>query len=133
MAACPCVYVSGELVGEILRNLRAPELEQWQELSIPTARVGDDGVLSVTLEETKPEVTHLDGVYLEVDGERVGRESCLHTPAAWCEVDGDRHVLSPGHSLELRFRVGNARNLMLWARGYYVPLTQSHVTVSPQQ
>ena len=126
-AACPVVHVgtADTAVGEILRNLRGPASARWQSLAIPASQVESDGFLTVTLREEKREVTHLDGVYLDVDGRRVEAERCATSAAPWCHEDGAHHALTPGQSLRLRFRVGEGRALTLWASGYYQPLDAS--------
>jgi hypothetical protein len=132
MAACPVVRVGAgaEAVGEILRDLRGASLERWQPLTIPASRVDTDGWLTVTLREEKHEVTHVDGVYLDVDGVRVEPEGCASNDApAWCVADGARTTLPPGQSIRMRFRVGAAREVTLWATGYYDPLRATELEV----
>ena len=123
MAACPVVRVGrGEhRVGEVLRDLRAPSLERWQSLAIDPAWIERDGALTITLREEKRELTQLDGVYLEADGRSLRPEDCDAGDARWCRADGVHESLAPGQSLTLRFRVGAARAMRLWARGYYQP------------
>jgi hypothetical protein len=124
--ACPVVYTgtSERPVGEILRNLRSANLAQWQSLHLPVSSVDASGVLTVTLREEKREITQLDGVYLEVDGRRVEADECARGGAAWCAADGVHQTLTPGQSLHLRFRVGSATSLTLWATGYYQPFDE---------
>lgn len=126
MAACPFVYVAGafgrERHGEILRNLRNASLETSQTLSLP-ARSVLGGKVRVRLAERKPETTFLDSVRLVVDGRSIAPESCGGA-AAWCERDGNRHVMNPGDSLDLVFMVGDVApgaRIELEAAGYYVP------------
>lgn len=123
-AACPVVRVGEHerAVGEILRDLRGESMERWQPLRLPTSEVDPEGYLTVTLREERRELTRLDGVYLEADGRRVEPEGCEGGARPWCAADGARATLSPGQSLRLRFRVGGARRLTLWAAGYYLPL-----------
>ena len=138
MAACPVVRVgaSDEAVGEILRDLRGASHERWQSLTIPASRVDTDGWLTVTLREEKHEVTRVDGAYLEADGVCIEPEGCGSSDApAWCVADGVRAVLPPGQSIRMRFRVGAAREITLWASGYYDPLrvTEREVTTDSSQ
>jgi hypothetical protein len=123
-AACPYVdvEVGGRWVeaGEILRDLHRPGLEGPQELALP-AESREDGVLRVRLVEHKPEVTHLDALWLEV-GERVlWPVGCPEGEV--CGVDGQRRVLHQGEELEVTFEVGEGDETpVLWAHGYYVPV-----------
>lgn len=124
MAACPVVRVGRDerLVGEVLRELRGAASEAWQPLTLSPSSLDDDGALTVTIREERREVTSLDGVYLEADGRRIEPEACGAVAPSWCAADGARATLSPGVALRLRFRVGAATTLRLWARGYYEPL-----------
>jgi hypothetical protein len=113
LAACPEVYVVGSdgrevFAGEILRELRGRENAALQPLRLPVAT---EGVLHVRLREAKPETTYISEVWLAVDGRRVAPR----------EGNGSRR-LEQGDTLDLRFELGpeNAREVVLWARGYYV-------------
>lgn len=121
MVACPIVHVGADeaRVGAILRDLRGAAMERWQSLALPASRVDADGVLTVTIREEEREVTSLDGVYLEADGRRIEPEGCERGRAPWCADDGERLTMPPGAALRLRFRVGSARRLVLWAEGSY--------------
>ncbi len=124
MAACPVVRVGRDerLAGEVLRDLRGAASEAWQPLALGPSSLDADGALTVTIREEKREVSSLDGVYLDADGRRIEPESCEAAAPSWCAADGVRARLSPGVALRLRFRVGAAAALRLWARGYYDPL-----------
>ncbi|MFO0652898.1 MAG: hypothetical protein U0326_42165 [Polyangiales bacterium] len=124
MAACPVVRVGRDerRAGEVLRDLRGAASEVWQPLTLDPASIEADGALTVTLREEKREVTMLDGVYLEADGRHIDPEACEGAALPWCAADGVRATLSPGVALRLRFRVGAASTLRLWARGFYDPL-----------
>lgn len=117
--------------GGDLGELRGEGSAQRQSLALPTTAVDGDGVLRVTLGEEKHEVTSLDGVYVEADGRRVAPGGCAGAVSAagaasgvdaWCVADAESATLTPGQSLTLRFQVGVARSVTLWARGYYTTL-----------
>lgn len=128
--ACPVVRVGASQLraGEILRELRGEASTRWQSLALPPTAVDGDGVLRVTLGEEKREITQLDGVYVDADGRRVAPDGCdaatstADGAAPWCVADGASATLTPGATVSLRFRVGAARAVTLWARGHYVTL-----------
>lgn len=127
-AACPYVYTetTGDNLsyqGEILRNLRRPELETWQSLEV---EVRSRSELTVVLTEEKPETTYLDAIALELDGERRLPLQCeSEAPPAYCDDDGHYFVLPQGQRLELTFEgPGDAEALLpaiLHADGHYIP------------
>lgn len=126
-AACPYVYVhSGSgwfFVGEVLRNLHSPSLESTQALELPLTAV-KNGRVRVRIAERKPEITHLDDVYLDVDGQHVLPTQCAQR-TLFCGMDNQRLSLSKGESIELDFVLPEGappKTLHLWAKGYYVPI-----------
>lgn len=130
-AACPHVYVrqAEGMVhrGEILRELRRPELAAAQALDVsrPQRMSDTDGLLEIEIRETEPETTHLDAVALEVDGVLVPPIACAQTPApAYCDEDGRAWLLERGDALRLAFAVGRPRAddaVRVWASGFYQP------------
>ncbi len=70
-------------------------------------------------------------MYLDVDGRALRPDSCDDAESNACATDPVRAVLTPGRSLALRFRVGDAHALTLWANGYYVPLAIDDGEVTP--
>jgi len=129
-AACPFVYVMDEhgaanLIGEILRDLRGVGSYASQTLALPLpART--DTALHVRLAEAKPEVTHLDQIFVEIDGVRVAPKACAGSSSrkrpAYCSADRRAHVLREGDTLDLRFELPSTGGRpVLHASGYYVP------------
>jgi len=112
--ACPFVYVvtsGGEVrVAPILVGRSRPSLVGVDTVPLPPCAEG--GPLWVELREEDPETTHIEAVWLEVDGRRLD------------PVEGRGPVvLRRGEVLRLRFdglRRGAAR-LSLVARGHYEP------------
>jgi hypothetical protein len=121
--ACPFVDVltaDGWLtVGEILRNLNHPSLTTSQSLALPASAVRDE-VLVVQLAERKPEVTHLDRIWVEVGGRVVLPSSCRDGGAA-CRIDGQTDTLREGDLRRYVFE-GIDGPPTLWAHGHYVPV-----------
>lgn len=122
LAACPVVYVVGAdretRAGEILRDLRGIDADALQGLALDTA----PRALRVRLREQKNEVTRLDEIYLDADGQRVDARACAARAQPWCEAGGGRLRLGQGDTLELVFDVpAGAAVLTLFARGHYVP------------
>jgi hypothetical protein len=120
LAACPFVYrIDGEreaLAGEILRNLRGRGAYALQELAMSRAAPGP---LVIELREEKAEVTFLDEIYVEVDGERIAPRACIG-PEAYCTADQRSHVMRRGDVLRVEFDT-NGGDAVLFARGYYIP------------
>lgn len=130
--ACPYVYVlrGGEWtrIGEVLRDLRHVSLRKTQSLDLGTIAPGEDGTLHIMLAEEKDEITYLDAVWLERDGERVYPASCAESsrdkqPLAHCEIDGEDLIMHRGDELELRFELPDTRPARweLVAHGHYEP------------
>jgi len=132
--ACPYVYTRSAKGapwverGEVLRELRSPELEATQSLDV--GGEGTDcatGVLTVRMAELKEETTYLDAVWVELGGEQLAPRSCAEGPSrAWCADDGRYARLEQGDTLDFEFEVPEALRLgcsgaRLWANGYYVP------------
>jgi hypothetical protein len=118
LAACPFVYevVGGEpvLIGEILRNVR-------HESALQALSLGNGGRTTIRLAEEKPEITFVDEIYLEVDGQRIKPKACAHVTLPYCEADGMSTAMMQGDSLELEFEAPHGVR-HLWARGYYNPI-----------
>lgn len=121
--ACPFVYVATDqgwrYTGEILRSLVGASMETTQSLRLPLAAVRD-GVVRVKLAEEKREISFVDDIHLEVDGQAIAPQVC-----PFCERAGDRLRLAEGESLELRFVLppdSSPASIKLVARGYYLPL-----------
>lgn len=120
LAACPFVYrvEGGEVirVGEILRDLRGAGAYALQPLALAA---GQGGVMHLRLSEEKPEVTSLDEIYLEVDGQRIAPRECAAAPApAFCAADHRMHRMGRGDTLDLTFDATGPATL--YARGFYV-------------
>jgi hypothetical protein len=127
LAACPRVYVvdaSGkeQLAGEILRDLRGSERAALQSLAL-TSPPGS-GRLRVRLREEKSEVTHLDQVFVTVDGRVIPPRLCRGENRSYCEAGGATTLLHKGDVLDLEFDLGPEPSSppLLWARGFYQPL-----------
>jgi len=125
-AACPRVYLLAgdrfEPRGEILRDLRGPELRAQQALALSPDRSRRPGTeLVIELREEKDEVTFLDEVYLEVGDRRIDPADC--GAARYCAADGAYHLLHRGDRLRLTFSLEgtDAGSVRLIATGYYVP------------
>ena len=107
-AACPFVTVravqNGRAVwierGEILRNLRGPESETRQRVSLLVT----ERLLQVRIEERKNEVTYLDEAFVECAGRRIRPLSCV-PGAPYCLDDGRYTRIEPGERITLQFRV----------------------------
>jgi len=127
-AACPFVYAGREqgqmaLQGEILRELRRQDLEQTQSLSLRRMS-GCSERLWVRLAEEKPEVTHLDSVFIEVGGRKIAPETCLGGDKPYCSDDGTYLRLGQGEDLTLEFVLPEDKRCAvptLIANGFYVP------------
>lgn len=120
LAACPFVYIGDERIGEILRNLRGSKAYALQSLALPNTT---GRTVEIRLAEEKPEVTFLDEIYVEINGERIEPAACeTAKPPAYCVADHRPHVLRRGESLDLTFEVASHKGVpLLFARGYYVP------------
>ncbi len=127
LAACPFVYVVDQdgnerLAGEILRDLRGRARASFQSLPLPDAP--RRGLVRLRLREQKPEITHLEQIYLLVDGRPVLPLGCMdRSRPAFCQDDERETVLHPGDMLELVFDIGDvaAGTVELRAGGYYDP------------
>ncbi len=135
--ACPFVYTRDEseawsYQGEILRNLRRPELESAQTLDVViTPGECERGVIMVKLTEEKPETTYLDQISLQVGSHRITPTQCQTGPEQMmCGDDARYHVIERGDELELEFALTQearaaclAGQVTLHADGYYIPTT----------
>lgn len=134
-AACPFVYEqladgSQHFHGEVLRNLRYSDVEQWQPLAL-TAPAGRSERIVLRIVEEKAETTYLDALALEVGDEQILPDACLdpgHVQAtalhAVCANDGYKVQLRRGQFIEVQFTVPASLALArhrLWANGYYLP------------
>lgn len=134
-AACPFVYEqladgSQHFHGEVLRNLRYSDVEQWQPLAL-TAPAGRSERIVLRIVEEKAETTYLDALALEVGGEQLLPDACLdpgHAQAtalhAVCANDGNKVQLRRGQAIEVQFTVPASLATAphrLWANGYYLP------------
>jgi hypothetical protein len=130
-AACPHVFVESadgarSPQGEILRNLRHRALEATQGLALE-AGASCRPVLRVVLAETKPEITHLDAAWIEIDGERIDPAACTDRGSP-CADDGRYAEVATGEERALDFAIPPAlrcRPATLRANGFYVPLAAS--------
>ncbi|MFK7989085.1 MAG: hypothetical protein AB8I08_23910 [Sandaracinaceae bacterium] len=106
--------------GEILRNVRHEP--DTQELAVGDA----EAVVRLRIAEEKPEVTHLDAVWLRIGDARLLPSVCDEAqPPSYCEADGQVLRLEEGDTLELEFHVParlQDRPAFLGAHGMYVPL-----------
>ncbi len=123
LAACPWVYVVGVdgpvRIGEILRDVRGKAAYTLQDLALPAA---DRGPLHLRLAEEEDEVTFLDEIYVEVDGEKLAPAACATTAApAYCAADHVPYRLEKGDAIELTFDLPASSTPTVFARGYYVP------------
>lgn len=115
---CPYVYVGDppRRVGEILTSQIGRAAWRDDRLRLPPVD-GDHLVVRVA-EEKFDEITFIDAVWLEVDGERRAPTNCRG--AAWCAVDGRLHRLRPGEGITLRFAgLQPGQQVALGANGYY--------------
>lgn len=115
---CPFVYVgdSPVRIGEILRNQVGRAAWRDDRLRLPPTT--DDHLVVRLAEEKLDEITYLDGVWLEVDGQRRSPTGC--GGAAWCRVDGRLHRMRTGDVLKLRFDgLRPGQRVVLGANGYY--------------
>jgi hypothetical protein len=130
-AACPHVYVreaTGFVYkGEILRELRRPELAAAQTLAFTRPqrfRTDARGVIALEIREGEPETSYIDALALELDGRRILPLACAVEHPAYCHEDGQPTILQQGDSLLLEFEVGDllaGASVALWAVGYYEP------------
>ncbi len=123
LMACPYVYVGsdGRRAGEVLRNVRSRADARLQGLALGAS---SQSTLRVVIREQKPEISHLDEVFVLLDGQRLDPRSCQGAqPPAYCARDGDSLQLAPGQELALEFTLPaiGVRPFLL-ARGYYEPL-----------
>lgn len=130
-AACPHLYVREATgfvhKGELLRELRAPELAAAQALSFARPqrfRVDERGLIAFEVRELEPETSYIDALALELDGRRILPLACAAGQPAYCREDGLPTILRQGDSLTLEFEVGElsvSSRVALWAVGYYEP------------
>ncbi len=121
LSACPYVYeVAGgglEFRGEILRDVRGAAAATTQSLPLSTG----EGETTIMLTEEKPEVTFLDAVHVEVDGQVILPRECIaNATLPYCAADGTPHVMRFGDSLSLTFDAPAGARVLV-AHGYYVP------------
>lgn len=120
LSACPFVYAvtdgSATLVGEILRDLRGERAYALQSLPLPR------NTAHLRLTEEKPEITHLDEIYLLVEDTPLHPRACASSPApAYCAADHIPYTLHRGDTLDLHFDAPADADITLFARGYYLP------------
>lgn len=123
--ACPWVYVfNGDTFdrrSEILRNLKSPLLETAERTDLGRV-TAQDGIIRLQIREEKAEITYLDALYLEVNGQTV-----KPVDASLAETDGDYQVLRQGDVYEVRFDVSaiipekQVVQAVLVSTGYYLP------------
>lgn len=132
LSACPFVYVKRgvqyEWVGEILRDVRGKKAYTLQGLVMPTFAY-EAGTLALRITEEKRERTFLDELFVVADGRRIEATQCdaqaasSSTRPAWCDADQTAHIMEEGDRFEVSFEVGDAKEVELYARGYYIPLS----------
>jgi tetratricopeptide (TPR) repeat protein len=124
-AACPYVYVDGKFKGEILRYLKHPNLEKTQSLEL--GRRFQSTSITVTISEEKPEVTHLNAIWIVQNGEKILPSQCSNDGPAYCALDRNYYLLEKGDSIELSFELLDANSpVELWGHGYYLPTYKKH-------
>jgi hypothetical protein len=121
LSACPVVYeIAGggmDLRGEILRDVRGAAAATTQSLPLSTG----SGETTVMLTEEKLEVTFIDAVHVEVDGQVIQPRECIgNSTLPYCAADGTSHVMRFGDSLSLTFDAPAGARVLV-AHGYYVP------------
>jgi hypothetical protein len=123
-AACPHLEqrIDGawEARGEVLRFMDSADLAGWENTQL-FHRGGD---LVLRLSERKHELTHLDAVELYTSQGRFLPRSCDTDVNAWCEEDGQHHLMVQGDELELHFALPRSSlgRVQLRVSGFYVPL-----------
>jgi len=126
-AACPYVYVASgtewQLQGEILRDLHRPSKEGEQALGLGRR----SGTLRIRIAEEKREITYADEFFVIAvtdAGEvlRLAPLECSDASVAFCQRDGDYHVLLPNSAVELTFDLPEPAEVRLVASGHYRPL-----------
>lgn len=125
LPACPFVDrvdATGGLrrLGEILRNVR--RVPESQELAVGLS----EAVVRLRVAEEKPEVTHLDAVWLRIGDVDLHPLACDGaSPPSYCRRDGRSLRLEEGETLELEFAVPRRLRdcpAFLGAHGMYVPV-----------
>lgn len=114
---CPFVYVGEhpQLMGEVLRDQVG--VAAWAEDQLPVAHTAGE-ILTLHLVERKPgETTHLDAIWVEVDGQLHHPIGCFDQP--WCTADGQLHSMRLGDALVLQFGPLPAGEASVYAVGYY--------------
>ncbi|MFK7989480.1 MAG: hypothetical protein AB8I08_25920 [Sandaracinaceae bacterium] len=123
-AACPFVVVRTLVKdevrwlerGEILRNLRGPDAEARQSVTLPVTQ----RALTVRIEERKNEVTYLDDAYVQFGTRRIRPSNCPRAP--YCMDDGVHARIEPGEFIALDFEVPASwvgQEVSLFAEGHY--------------
>ena len=125
-SACPYVFVRDqghwEYQGEILRNLRAADLEDTHELHLGRRK----GLVHVRLAERKAETTFVDTMELVArydDGteESLLSDTCSKTGTTWCKLDQRHHRIEQGEEIDVSVRLDRSAELVMRVRGYYLP------------
>ena len=68
-------------------------------------------------------------LFVVADGRRIEATQCdaqaasSSTRPAWCDADQTAHIMEEGDRFEVSFEVGDAKEVELYARGYYIPLS----------
>jgi hypothetical protein len=119
--ACPFVYIDGKYKGEILRYLNHPSLEKTQ--SLPLGRRFNSTSFTVTISEEKPEITHLNAIWIVQNGQKILPKQCDTKQPEFCSIDRNYYRMERGDSIELDFELLDANSpVELWGHGYYVPV-----------
>lgn len=123
-SGCECPFVSAEVdnsfvdISEILRNIRYKSLEKEDVIVVPNNFIHNNS-LKIKIDERKDEITFIDYLYLEIEGEFIYPE---HSNLKLLNNDNDYVVLNKGEFVVLNFKIPQHlidSKIFLKAKGYF--------------
>jgi hypothetical protein len=123
-SGCECPFVSAEVdnsfvdISEILRNIRYKSLEKEDVIVVPNIFIHNNS-LKIKIDERKDEITFIDYLYLEIEGEFIYPE---HSNLKLLNNDNDYVVLNKGEFIVLNFKIPQNlidSKIFLKAKGYF--------------